>query len=153
MSEISTYISSSPTVPVRPGSPGKPQPGRAVRILEDGQIGVHRSDPGLFLRYWGEEPPAGEWFATGDMGEIDADGYVWHHGRADDLMNAGGFRVSPLEVEAVLLQHPACGRCGGAGVAGVGHGLDHRRLHRAAAGRFAGRGRRPGVCQGEACRL
>ena len=106
MSEISTYVSSSPTVPVKPGSPGRPQPGRAVRILENGQIGVHRSDPGLFLRYWGEEPPAAEWFATGDLGEIDADGYVWYRGRADDLMNAGGFRVSPLEVEAVLLQHP-----------------------------------------------
>lgn len=106
MSEISTYISSSPSVPVRPGSPGKPQPDRAVRILDDGQIGVHRSDPGLLLGYWGEDPLADEWFATGDMGEIDADGYVWHLGRADDLMNAGGFRVSPLEVENVVLQHP-----------------------------------------------
>jgi acyl-coenzyme A synthetase/AMP-(fatty) acid ligase len=106
MSEISTYISTSPSVPVRPGSPGKPQPGRAVRILADGQIGVHRSDPGLFLRYWGEEPPGGEWFATGDVGEIDAQGYVWHKGRADELMNAGGYRVSPVEVESVLLQHP-----------------------------------------------
>jgi acyl-coenzyme A synthetase/AMP-(fatty) acid ligase len=105
MSEISTYISTSPSVPVRPGSPGKPQAGRAVTILEDGQIGVHRTDPGLFLRYWGEEPSSEPWFATGDLGEIDADGYVWYRGRADDLMNAGGFRVSPLEVEAVLLQH------------------------------------------------
>ena len=55
MSEISTYISSSPSVPVKPGSPGKPQKGRAVRILDDGQIAVHRDDPGLFLGYWGEE--------------------------------------------------------------------------------------------------
>jgi acyl-coenzyme A synthetase/AMP-(fatty) acid ligase len=106
MSEVSTYISTSPGIAVRPGSPGKPQPGRAVRILEDGQIGVHRSDPGLFLRYWGEEPLDGEWFATGDLARIDDDGYVWYLGRADELMNAGGFRVSPLEVEAVLLQHP-----------------------------------------------
>jgi acyl-coenzyme A synthetase/AMP-(fatty) acid ligase len=106
MSEISTYISSSPTVPVCRGSPGKPQAGRCVRILNNGQIGVHRSDPGLLLRYWNEAPPEGDWFATGDTAEIDADGYVWYHGRADDLMNAGGFRVSPLEVEAVLLQHP-----------------------------------------------
>lgn len=105
MSEISTYISTSPSLAVRPGSPGKPQAGRAVTILEDGQIGVHRSDPGLFLRYWGEEPSADPWFATGDMGGIDPEGYVWYRGRADDLMNAGGFRVSPLEVEAVLLQH------------------------------------------------
>lgn len=112
MSEISTYISSAPSVPVRPGSPGKPQPGRAVRILADGELAVHRSDPGLFLRYWGEEPMAGEWFATGDTAAFDADGYVWCHGRIDDMMNAGGFRVSPLEVEHVLLQHPAVAEAG-----------------------------------------
>jgi len=106
MSEISTYISSSPSVPVRPGSPGKPQKGRSVKILEDGEIAVHRTDPGLFLRYWGETPLEGDWFATGDTAERDADGYVWCHGRIDDMMNAGGFRVSPLEVERVLLQHP-----------------------------------------------
>ncbi len=112
MSEISTYISSSPTVPVRPGSPGKAQKGRSVCILENGQLAVHRSDPGLMLRYWGEDPLTGEWFATGDMAEIDADGYVWYHGRGDDLMNAGGFRVSPLEVEGILLQHPDVAEAG-----------------------------------------
>ncbi|PZF76768.1 AMP-dependent synthetase [Aestuariivirga litoralis] len=112
MSEISTYISSSPTVPVRPGSPGKPQEGRAVRVLEDGELAVHRSDPGLFLGYWGEERFAEEWFATGDTAEFDADGYVWCHGRIDDMMNAGGFRVSPLEVEKVLLQHGAIAEAG-----------------------------------------
>lgn len=106
MSEISTYISSSPCVPVKPGSPGKPQRGRAVKILADGQLAVHRSDPGLFVGYWGEEPFADDWFATGDTAEFDTDGYVWCHGRIDDMMNAGGFRVSPLEVEKVLLHHP-----------------------------------------------
>ena len=106
MSEISTYISTSPSVPVKPGSPGVPQKGRAVKILDDGQIAVHRSDPGLFLGYWGEDRFTGEWFATGDTAELDADGYVWCHGRIDDMMNAGGFRVSPLEVEKVLLHHP-----------------------------------------------
>jgi acyl-coenzyme A synthetase/AMP-(fatty) acid ligase len=112
MSEISTYISSSPSVPVRDGSPGKPQPGRRVRILENGQIGVHRSDPGLFVGYWGDPAFDSEWFATGDLAEIDAGGYVWYRGRADDLMNAGGFRVSPLEVESMLLQHPAVAEAG-----------------------------------------
>jgi len=112
MSEISTYISSSPSVPVKPGSPGKPQPGRAVKILANGQLGVHRTDPGLMLRYWGEAPPSEEWFATGDMAEIDDQGYVWYHGRGDELMNAGGFRVSPLEVESVLLQHPQVAEAG-----------------------------------------
>ena len=107
MSEVSTYISSSPvTTPVKPGSPGKPQPGRAVRLLDDGEIAVHRSDPGLMLGYWGEPPLEGDWFATGDTAEMDADGYYWIHGRIDDLMNAGGFRVSPAEVESVLMQHP-----------------------------------------------
>ena len=112
MSEISTYISSSPSVPIRRGSPGKPQAGRSVRILEDGQIGVHTTDPGLMLRYWGDQLPEGHWFATGDVGEIDGDGYVWHHGRADDLMNAGGFRVSPVEVEGVIGQHDHVAECG-----------------------------------------
>jgi acyl-coenzyme A synthetase/AMP-(fatty) acid ligase len=49
----------------------------------------------------------GDWFASGDLASFDADGYVWFHGRADDLMNPGGFRVSPLEVEAALADHPA----------------------------------------------
>lgn len=112
MSEISTYISSSPSVPVRPGSPGKPQKGRAVRVLDDGELAIHRSDPGLFLGYWGEDRFAEEWFATGDTAEFDADGYVWCHGRVDDMMNAGGFRVSPLEVEDALLQHVGVAEAG-----------------------------------------
>lgn len=106
MSEVSTYISSSPSVPVKPGSPGKLQAGRSVRILADGQIGVHTTDPGLMLGYWNEPRLSGDWFQTGDMADIDDEGYVWLHGRVDELMNAGGFRVSPIEVEAVLAQHP-----------------------------------------------
>ncbi|WP_336492955.1 AMP-binding protein, partial [Methylobacterium nigriterrae] len=63
-SEITTYVSSGPTVPVRPGSPGKPQPGRPVAILPvegapeplpagvTGLLAVHRSEPGLMLGYW-----------------------------------------------------------------------------------------------------
>jgi acyl-coenzyme A synthetase/AMP-(fatty) acid ligase len=123
MSEVSTYISTGPGVPYRPGSPGKPQPGRRVAILplaggetplptgESGLIAVHRSDPGLMLGYW-RNPEAeaevfrGEWFVGGDVAHLDGDGYVWLHGRADDLMNAGGYRVSPAEVEAVLCAAP-----------------------------------------------
>jgi acyl-coenzyme A synthetase/AMP-(fatty) acid ligase len=123
MSEISTYISSGPTIAPRPGSPGKPQPGRKIAILpleggatplapgESGLIAVHRSDPGLMLGYW-NRPEAeaevfrGDWFVGGDVAEMDADGYVWLHGRADDMMNAQGYRVSPAEVEAVLSHAP-----------------------------------------------
>jgi acyl-coenzyme A synthetase/AMP-(fatty) acid ligase len=129
MSEISTYISSSPEVPPKPGSPGKPQPGRAVAILpveggverlkpgETGLLAVHRSDPGLMLGYWSrpdEEQNAfrGDWFLGGDLATMDEDGYIWFEGRNDDLMNAFGYRVSPQEVENVLLGHPAVAEAG-----------------------------------------
>ena len=107
----------------RPGSPGKPQRGRSIRVIppsgpaeplpagEVGLLAIHRGDPGLMLGYWRrpeEEASAfrGDWFAGGDLAAFDADGYLWHHGRADDVMNAGGYRVSPLEVEAALLDCP-----------------------------------------------
>ncbi len=123
MSEISTYVSSRPGEPIRPGSPGRPQTGRRVAILpvdggtsplppgEIGLLAVDRSDPGLMLGYWNrpaEETAAfrGEWFIGGDLAEFDADGFVWHRGRNDDIMNAFGYRVSPLEVEKVLASHP-----------------------------------------------
>lgn len=134
MSEISTYVSSGPTVPTRPGSPGKPQEGRCIAILpveptdpaegaaplptgRTGLLAIHRTDPGLMLGYW-ERPDEdaaarhGEWFVGGDLAHLDDDGYLIHHGRADDVMNPGGFRVSPQEVEHVLAAAP--------GVADVG---------------------------------
>ena len=46
-----------------------------------------------------------EWFIGGDLAEFDADGFVWHRGRNDDIMNAFGYRVSPLEVEKILTSH------------------------------------------------
>jgi acyl-coenzyme A synthetase/AMP-(fatty) acid ligase len=80
-------------------------------VGETGVLAVRRGEPGLMLRYWNrpeEEREAfrGEWFVSGDLVEIDADGYVWHHGRADEVMNALGYRVSPAEVEKCLLTHP-----------------------------------------------
>lgn len=124
MSEISTYISTGPAVPRKPGTIGKAQPGRRVTVLagdggdaplpagQEGLLAVHRSDPGLMLGYWNRaseeaEVYRGEWFTGGDIASIDADGYVTHHGRANDIMKAFGYRVSPLEVESVLARHPA----------------------------------------------
>ncbi|MFC7053117.1 acyl-CoA synthetase [Hansschlegelia quercus] len=124
MSEISTFVSSSPTTPTKPGSPGRPQRGRKVAALpveggetpvpagETGLLAVHRSDPGLMRGYWRrpEEDEAvfrGDWFVSGDLVSFDEDGYLWHHGRADDIMNALGYRVSPAEVEAALFDHPS----------------------------------------------
>jgi acetyl-CoA synthetase len=123
MSEISTYASTSPQTPRKPGTTGKPQPGRRVAILAlehgteplpagaEGMIAIHRSDPGLMLRYWNRpdedrEVRRGDWFIGGDIGVIDADGYLTHLGRANDVMNAFGYRVSPQEVEAALAPYP-----------------------------------------------
>ncbi|MEO0924034.1 MAG: benzoate--CoA ligase, partial [Pseudomonadota bacterium] len=51
-----------------------------------------------------------EWFLSGDQGRMDADGNIFFLGRSDDMMNAGGYRVSPLEVEAALSKFPGIGQ-------------------------------------------
>lgn len=123
MSECSTYISNPPGTPAVPGSPGRVQDGRRVAVLPvdsgsteplppgaSGMLAVHQSDPGLMLRYWkrpkaNAESRRGEWFIGGDIARIDEDGYVFFEGRANDVMNAFGYRVSPDEVEAVIEAH------------------------------------------------
>ncbi|MGD9918399.1 MAG: class I adenylate-forming enzyme family protein [Paenirhodobacter sp.] len=119
MSECSTFISGAPGHPAPPGTSGWPQEGRQIAVLgEDGApvergtpgvLAVHRSDPGLFLGYWGAEAETrarfsadGDWFLTGDMVTMTPTGAIRYEGRGDDMMNAGGFRVSPLEVEAEM---------------------------------------------------
>jgi acyl-coenzyme A synthetase/AMP-(fatty) acid ligase len=136
MTEISTFVSSGPDVPVRDGSAGRAQPGRRVALLPEeggetplvppatGMLAVHRSDPGLMLGYWhrpAEEQAAvrGDWFVGGDRVTLDAEGYVWFEGRADDLIKSFGYRLSPLEIEAALATCP-----GVAEVAVVGRALD-----------------------------
>ncbi|MFN7003399.1 MAG: class I adenylate-forming enzyme family protein [Roseinatronobacter sp.] len=120
MSECSTYLSSSPTHPAPAGSAGYPQRGRRLAILgpdgapvaqgEAGVLAIHRSDPGLMLGYLTQDGPdlplQGDWFLTGDRAQMAADGALTYLGRDDDMMNAGGFRVSPLEVERALADHP-----------------------------------------------
>ncbi|WP_438989941.1 class I adenylate-forming enzyme family protein [Lentibacter sp.] len=120
MSECSTFLSASPKSPATGGALGSVQTGRHIALLTEegiaekgavGQIAVHRSDPGLMLGYLGaaEDTAAryrGEWFLTGDLGILSEDGQIHYQGRNDDMMNAGGYRVSPLEVEAALLSAP-----------------------------------------------
>jgi len=120
MSECSTFISACPDHPAAPGTLGRPQPGRRVAILgaagpvpvgEEGTIAVHSGDPGLMLGYLdAPEDTAARfqdgWFLTGDQGAMDASGEITYLGRADDMMNAGGYRVSPIEVESVLNHFP-----------------------------------------------
>ena len=126
MTEISTYLSGSPMRPAPTGTTGHVQDGRHVALLDDdghpvprgtpGQIAVATDDPGLMRGYLGEEPPQGAWFRTGDIGLMTADGAVSHLGRSNDLLNAGGFRVSPAEVEAAFHDLPGLHSCAAAEV-------------------------------------
>jgi acyl-coenzyme A synthetase/AMP-(fatty) acid ligase len=116
MSECSTFISASPAYPSPANTLGRPQQGRRIALLghhgpvplgDEGTIAVHRSDPGLMLGYLGEPAETaakmrGEWFLTGDQGSMDDNFQITYLGRNDDMMNAGGFRVSPVEVESCL---------------------------------------------------
>ncbi|MFW2544525.1 class I adenylate-forming enzyme family protein [Primorskyibacter sp. 2E107] len=121
MSECSTFISSAPSRPFRHGTLGTPQNGRHIALVDEtgtpvpigteGVIAVHRSDPGLMIGYVGAPEAtagkfAGDWFLSGDKGVMEDDGQIRYLGRADDMMNAGGYRVSPLEVEAALADLP-----------------------------------------------
>jgi len=121
MSECSTFISGSPARPAPPGTLGFPQSGRRIAVVDEdgtpvargaaGVVAVDAGDPGLMLGYL-DAPDAtaarfrGGWFLTGDMARMEADGSLTFLGRADDMMNAGGYRVAPAEVEAVLAAHP-----------------------------------------------
>lgn len=124
MSECSTFLSGCPDHPAPDGALGYPQPGRRIALLgEDGQpvpintpgvIAVDARDPGLMLGYLdapqdtaAKYSPDGAWFVTGDMAQMAPDGAITYLGRDDDMMNAGGFRVSPIEVESALITHPA----------------------------------------------
>lgn len=124
LSECSTFLSGSPARPAPPDTAGYPQTGRRVAVLDEtglplpagqrGQLAIHRSDPGLFLGYLDQPDETaarfqGEWFVTGDMAMTAADGAVSILGRSDDMMNAGGFRVAPGEVEDLLAQTPDAG--------------------------------------------
>ncbi|WP_091432272.1 class I adenylate-forming enzyme family protein [Aliiroseovarius sediminilitoris] len=121
MSECSTFISGAPNHPAPDGTLGYPQPGRHIAVLDaeghvtprgtPGIMAVHRSDPGLMLGYLGAETHtknrfSGDWFLTGDTVSMGPDGAITFEGRSDDIMNAGGFRVSPIEVEAAMALHP-----------------------------------------------
>ena len=118
-----------------PGSMGKPLKGLCVALVRrDGSCLSFCADTGeatgeLALRIdslppWrslgGESsaPPQAVdgWHLTGDLVRRDGDGYYWFLGRIDDLINSGGRRIGPFEVEAVLMSHPAVGQAGVVGV-------------------------------------
>jgi len=105
---------------VRYGTTGQPVPGYELRIVGDdgrecgpGEIGeLQISGPSSALMYWNNRTKtkntfAGEWTRSGDKYTCDADGYYTYGGRSDDMLKVGGIYVSPFEVEACLMTHPA----------------------------------------------
>lgn len=108
----------------RPGSTGVPLAHNDVRVVADGHIlptgdvgdiAIRAPNPQFMLGYWQEpdrtsdcyvEGPDGRWFVTGDRGWQDDDGFVYHRGRSDDVINSSGYRIGPSEVEEALLSLP-----------------------------------------------
>lgn len=124
MSECSTFVSGSHARPAPDGATGYAQPGRRVAVIgpdgapvprgTPGELAVARNDPGLFLGYLDAEEEtmarfSCDWFRTGDGVVMAEDGAFSYLGRLDEMMNAGGVRVSPLEVEAALAACPGIG--------------------------------------------
>ena len=114
-----------------PGAIGKAVPGHVVEIIDEdgkiakhdelGEIAVKAPDPVMFLEYW-KNPPAtrekyvGAWLRTGDYGRKDENGNLWFSGRQDDIIESGGFRIGPGEVEDCLMKHAAVALVGVIGV-------------------------------------
>ena len=91
-----------------PGSMGRPLPGVRVEV-DRGELVVDPATvPTFFLGYGGEPAPEpGAMWRTGDLVHQDADGWLYFHARADDVIVSSGYRIGPAEVESVLLRHPA----------------------------------------------
>jgi long-chain acyl-CoA synthetase len=90
----------------RPGTVGRARPGRSLSVDDAGTIWCRPPEFARFA-YWGDEAKtASAWrdgsFTVGDLGRLDADGYLYLDGRRDDLIISGGVNVYPAEVEAVL---------------------------------------------------
>ena len=112
----------------RGGTVGLPLPGvRPARARRAGRSrcaageigGIEVKGPNVFKGYWrmpektAEEFTADGWFKTGDVGQIDADGYVTIVGRSKDLIISGGYNVYPAEIEGYLNEMPGVAESGG----------------------------------------
>lgn len=108
---------------------GRPSPGVEMRIVDDsgnvvddgaeGEIEVHGDH--LMTGYWQDAELSATtlrdgWMRTGDLGRRNADGYFFLHARTSDMINVGGRKVSPLEIEEILITHPAVADCACVGV-------------------------------------
>jgi acetyl-CoA synthetase len=126
--ETSAQVGNTPGTPVKPGSMGKPLPGLPVVLVDpltgqrvegvgEGELCLDLSGPGghplpLMTGYQGDperndEAMAGGFYHTGDVAARDADGYITYVGRTDDVFKASDYKISPFELESVLIEHPA----------------------------------------------
>jgi long-chain acyl-CoA synthetase len=120
LTESSGLVSSSPPGRARLGAVGTPVPGIEVKIDEPDKQGVGEilvRSPAVMLGYWHAPELTAEvlrdgWLHTGDLGFLDADGYLRVVDRKKDLIIRGGFNVFPRDVEEALLEHPAVAAAG-----------------------------------------
>jgi acetyl-CoA synthetase len=124
--ETTCIVANYRSVPVRPGSMGRPVPGWDVTVVDEdggpvevGTVGnvVVRCDGaqrpvGLFPGYFRDDEATAEsfrgpYYFTGDKAAIDEDGYFWFEGRDDDVITSSAYRIGPFEVESALVAHPA----------------------------------------------
>lgn len=123
--ETTAQIGNSPGQPVKPGSMGRPLPGYPVVLVDqltgepaeegaDGEICLDLAQRPLGLMPGYADDPARHaeamrdgYYHTGDVGSRDGDGYITYVGRTDDLFKASDYRISPFELESVLLEHAA----------------------------------------------
>ncbi len=121
-------IANYPTMPVKPGSMGRPFAGIEPGIIDDrfqeigesgkvGNLALRPGWPSMFRTYWQKDDLYRSrfqegWYLTGDRASRDADGYYWFVGRADDVIKTAGHLVGPFEVESALVEHPAVAEAG-----------------------------------------
>ncbi len=120
-SETTAQIGNTPGQLLKPGSMGRPLPGYAIALLDadeqpaaEGEIAVQLAAApiGLMLGYEGDADKTGEvmrggYYHTGDTATVDADGYYFYVGRNDDVFKSSDYRISPFELESVLIEHDA----------------------------------------------
>jgi acetyl-CoA synthetase len=120
--ETTLQIGNPPGQVIKPGSMGRPIPGYRIVLLDpatdrpgdEGEICIDLSDRplGLMVGYQGDpernaQAMAGGLYHTGDVGSRDSEGYITYVGRSDDVFKASDYRISPFELESVLIEHPA----------------------------------------------
>jgi acetyl-CoA synthetase len=120
--ETTAQVGNSPGQPVKPGSMGRPLPGYPVVLVDpitaapgkDGEICLDLSQRplGLMTGYLGDpdrdsDAMRGGYYHTGDVAISDDDGYITYVGRTDDVFKASDYRISPFELESVLIEHEA----------------------------------------------